>query len=486
MQACISKMLSFFAAESKAKELSALLKISKEITSTLDLDAVLMSIVNLSAHVIPYENATISLAKRGSIDEFEIKSISGEREIDEKCQKIAKLQQIHNLVAGLEQDLILSSKDDLNNIEMTSKDILEQYLNENELESFAVYVLKDDQGILGVFSMESIEKNMIQASRQELLSILIGQSTVALRNAELYNIIPSNNMFGGVQNLLSRKAEEMKNYGPMKWMQVFGAICITICAFIFLKVPHHVQARVEVFPLKKVYYSFGEGNIEKIHVEEGQQVKKGDLLLEISNEKLDIELAKKVAQKQKVVTEMMKFKIDQDIAQYKIKEKEKLSLDKEIELVEIKLKNSKVFSSFDGVVISKDLDDLIGKPVKFGDELIQVSSSKDLFVQFEVPEEDILEIKTGQEVKFKLFGMPTTSFSEQMKVESVAGEATQLTEQDPNKYFIAKARINTGLEGHGEIKAGMTGRGKIYADWVSLGYKVFSAPMKFLATEVFF
>ena len=53
------------AAERKAQELDALLKISHEITSTLDLNRVLLTIVNQSANLIPYDRASISLVDRG-------------------------------------------------------------------------------------------------------------------------------------------------------------------------------------------------------------------------------------------------------------------------------------------------------------------------------------------------------------------------------------------------------------------------------------
>ncbi len=54
-------------AERKVEVLEALVKVSGEITSTLDLDRVLQAIVNEPATVIPYERAAIALEQRGKL-----------------------------------------------------------------------------------------------------------------------------------------------------------------------------------------------------------------------------------------------------------------------------------------------------------------------------------------------------------------------------------------------------------------------------------
>ena len=51
--------------QKKAKDLGALIDIGKQITSTLDLDAVLVSVVNLSSKVIPFDESQISVKKLG-------------------------------------------------------------------------------------------------------------------------------------------------------------------------------------------------------------------------------------------------------------------------------------------------------------------------------------------------------------------------------------------------------------------------------------
>jgi multidrug resistance efflux pump len=230
------------------------------------------------------------------------------------------------------------------------------------------------------------------------------------------------------------------------------------------------------------------GNIEKIHVREGQHVKKGELLVEIDTEAAKLELASKHYLRQKTKTEMLKMKGERRIADYKIKESELISLDYEIQLLKKKINSSKVYSKHEGVIISENLEDLYGMPVNFGQELLKVANKDKLIVQFQVPEEDVNFVANGQEIKFKVYGHPTKSFGTNAKIDSVAAEGRQVLESDPARYYFAKSLINVmgGSSEQGILKPGMTGRGKIYAQNESLGVVVFRKLYNFVIMEFLF
>src|SRR6202790_377847 len=65
---------SLLMAERKVEILEALVKVSNEITSTLDLERVLQAVVNNPATVIPYERAVVALQRHGRV---QVKAISG-------------------------------------------------------------------------------------------------------------------------------------------------------------------------------------------------------------------------------------------------------------------------------------------------------------------------------------------------------------------------------------------------------------------------
>lgn len=499
------KNAKLFATEKKAKELSALISISKEITSTLDLDSVLLSIVNLSSQIIPYDRAGISVKAKGQSDKYSLSATSGEKIIEKNNEKNIDLGNIHNLIIKSEKkNLSINNLDSeiakINaaeegkegkeakerNSDGETQGHLISYMEKYKLKSFWANILEDDQGVLGIISMEATEANMLQVNKQELLTILISQSTVALRNAELYNTIPSSQVFRNVQENFWQNLKNLKNVPLHKLLSGVASIVAFVLCFIYIKLPHYVDANVEIKPYSNIFYSNSKGTIKSIKVKEGQIVKKGTLLVELDVSEHLMELRQKQYLRQKAMSEMLKSRSEGKIADYKIKESELLSLDYEIKLLLNKIRLSKIFSSMDGIVISEKLDDLIGMPVNFGQELIKVASLDYLYVQFEVLEEDIRYVKNNQDVKFKVYGHPTKSFSDGIKLETVSGEGVQILESDPTKYYLAKAKVKKTIDQFSILKPGMTGRGKIYSEWKPVWQTFFSRIINFLIMEVIF
>src|SRR5207253_503470 len=72
-------------AERKVKELQALLRTSREITSSLDLDRMLAVVVNQTATIIPFDRCAIALLTKGH---YKIDAIAGEAEVNWKDPKV--------------------------------------------------------------------------------------------------------------------------------------------------------------------------------------------------------------------------------------------------------------------------------------------------------------------------------------------------------------------------------------------------------------
>src|SRR5262249_41722234 len=82
---------SLLQAERKVEILETLVKVSGEITSTLDLDRVLDAIVNGPASVIPYERAAIALDQRGRML---VRAITGMPKINPQDPEVERLQDL--------------------------------------------------------------------------------------------------------------------------------------------------------------------------------------------------------------------------------------------------------------------------------------------------------------------------------------------------------------------------------------------------------
>lgn len=82
---------SLLAAERKVEILETLVHVSREITSTLNLEHVLQTIVNAPQAVIPYDRAGIALEQHGK---YRLSAVTGVTELDPESTELAPLNEV--------------------------------------------------------------------------------------------------------------------------------------------------------------------------------------------------------------------------------------------------------------------------------------------------------------------------------------------------------------------------------------------------------
>ena len=65
-----------------------------------------------------------------------------------------------------------------------------QYFTETGMRAFYAIPLNDDSGRVGILGLESSDPDFLTSVHIELLQVLAGQATVALRNAQMYKEVP--------------------------------------------------------------------------------------------------------------------------------------------------------------------------------------------------------------------------------------------------------------------------------------------------------
>src|ERR1700691_4732867 len=100
---------SLLMAERKVEILETLNNVSHEITSTLNLERMLQTIVNAPQAVIPYERAAIALEQRGR---FRLSAITGRAQVNAEDPEIAPLNEILQWAALFGEELHVSERDD--------------------------------------------------------------------------------------------------------------------------------------------------------------------------------------------------------------------------------------------------------------------------------------------------------------------------------------------------------------------------------------
>ncbi len=165
---------------------------------------------------------------------------------------------------------------------------------------------------------------------------------------------------------------------------------------------HRFEVRASVASRKNVLISAeANGRIEAIHVREGEEVKKGQLLitldasiLENSVEELQtqLDLATTIYQKRKRLWEQ---NIGSEV-QYLEAKNSMETLQRRLETTNSQLRQSRIRAPFSGVV--DNIDAKLGEMAMFGSPMIRILSVSDMHLEADVSEKYLGRLKRGDSV----------------------------------------------------------------------------------------
>lgn len=226
-----------------------------------------------------------------------------------------------------------------------------------------------------------------------------------------------------------------------------------------------------------------DGQIEKFTVEDGQKIKKGDLIAKLSNniiyydrEIASIELEKANQKMRKVLAENPT----------KLSESSEDTLYRQMDFK----RKQENFNGLD-VYLNTDLGpqtiisipeqiELRGKFIKKGDEMARAIEISKLLTKIEVTEQAVRFLKIGQEVEFKLKANPVKTYHGNILNILPSGKADRKNPQ--RKIYEAILEINNS----GTLRPGMAGLAKIYAEKINLFQYAFIKLASALRLDLFY
>ncbi|WP_442506689.1 efflux RND transporter periplasmic adaptor subunit [Novipirellula sp. SH528] len=157
-----------------------------------------------------------------------------------------------------------------------------------------------------------------------------------------------------------------------------GLVAAAIIAVCWLPIPTSSRAAAVVrYAPETLVRSRADGFIRHVHVRDQDKVRRGDLLLEIENRELTNHRDRLEIERQQI-----KIKIRQAIEQKELGERIVLqehlkSIQQQYEQIAKKCDSLRVTASRDGQVITRGLDQFVGRYVREGDLLMTVAFSRD-------------------------------------------------------------------------------------------------------------
>ena len=274
-------------AEKKVEELDALLAVSREITSTLDLDKVMQTVVNATAALIAYDRCGIAIQEKGKL---RLGAISGSTEVDRKDPDARRMEELLQWVylSGTDTAVTQTEDGEITADRPETEEKFRALFQETGLRSFFGVLLKDEEGKLGVLGFESREPLAFDEGTRDLLSILVNQATVAVRNAQLYRQVP----LAGFWKPLLEKKRRLGAVPDSRRRRWAIGIAVALLALCILPWPLRIAAPARVLPGRRASVtSLVDGVVASVLRREGDRVHAGEVIATLKDESYAAELA---------------------------------------------------------------------------------------------------------------------------------------------------------------------------------------------------
>jgi RND family efflux transporter MFP subunit len=460
-------------AERRAHDLNALLSISKELTSTLDLDHVLTTVVHQASTVVPFDLSAIGVFDRG---QFVLGAVSGETEVP-KTPKMAALRAVLEWVSSQEAPVTANQHEDGWQLEPEEPlAALTAFMEEHEYRGFYATALGDDQGTVGVFALLNGEPDFLSKEHLEVLGILTSQVTVAIRNARLYQQVPLLNIW----QPLMKKREVFSGAASARWRPYVGKAALVILALILVPWKLRVQTNASVVPAdKRVVAAEVSGVVRSVAVREGQRVQAGDPLARLDDSENRMRLGRATTELEIARRQMADAEVRRDPA---AQSQARLAMElhqTEVDLYREKVEKARLVASITGAVVTPKVEEKVGELLNVGQMFCELVDQDHMAVEMNVPETDVALIRPGGKVALKLNSLPT---------DTIVGEVIRVSPQtiaaEGEQFFVTRAVFpNPG----GRVRPGMVGQAKItgaggwfQSGWYPIGYVALRTPTRWI------
>jgi len=460
------KNASLMFAERKLEILQALVQVSSEITSTLRLERLLQIIVNSPQSVLPFERCSIALDNRGRL---QLKAVSGMTDIPAGDVQVERLRELLQWLSTYDRQLLIRQHEEEPETEDAQvRTVIARHFDASGYRSLFALPLSDDQGRVGLLLYESTDPDFLEQAHIEMIKVLAGQTTVAIRNAMLYREVP---LISLLEPLVQRKQAFLRSDRKRQGM-ILGSIAAGILLLIFCPLPLRISGVAVVAPQSVVTLAAPvEGTIANVYAREGQHVSRGDLLATMDDWSWRNQLTAAQAKYEAAMLAMQG-----DLARNSPQAGEERTqadyLRAEMERTRLRIANAQLRSPIDGVVMTPDLQNAVGEHLDAGATFAQVLNLASARINIAVDQADANLVKAGQTAAIKLSSFPAQTLHGQ-----VFGVSPEAQPNADGRFFYAHVLLPNGSA---QLRTGMDGRAKIFAGYRPAGYVLLRGPALWL------
>jgi RND family efflux transporter MFP subunit len=463
--------------ERKVGILDALLKISQEITSTLDLDHIFTTVVHQAATIVPFDRCVIGFYDRGK---FVLGAVSGETEVL-KSREMDELSDVLEWAAEQQHPSAANQyQEGWEVVPADGKSLVVTYLEKQGQNGFYALPLHDEQGTLGVFALFSSDADFLSSSQRETLGILASQISVAIRNAQLYQQVP---LAGLLNPLAARKKRLLATVPQGERLVWVRRVAVAALVLAIIPWPIRLGTAASVVPAEsRTVSAFTGGVVQRVYVHEGDRVSLGQPLAQLDDGDDRVKLASAQTDLSLAARELSDAEYRGDSAAAG-----QARLHSDFYQTESKLEQQRVAAAqlrapIAGIVVTPKVEEKTGTALKPGEALCEVVAQDPLAAEMNIAETDLPYVRVGSQVAIKLNSYPTVTFAG--AVDRVGGKTVT---QENEQFFVVRASF---ANPQGLARDGMAGRARVRATggwfdsgWYPVGFVMFRSLARWVWTK---
>jgi GAF domain-containing protein/biotin carboxyl carrier protein len=456
------------AAERRAHDLALLHEISREITSTLDLDRVLHSVVNLAAQAVPFDRGAVAMLDRGRCA---IRAIAGREDVDPKDPAVDRLAQRAAWTADRGEAFYLADRTrPAGETERAYVAAFGPALEQDDVASGIYVPLKDEEGTVGVLVFESAQPDFATDSQRELAAVLGNQTAVAVRNALLYQEVPLVDALGAIA---AKKRQWLAL--PRRRRQVYAAAALlTLAAVTLIRWPLRVRGSDPVF--RPAGYAEARtlvaGIVERVLVREGMAVARGAPLLQLRDAELRADRDRAVADAEVAERTAAAAASRRDAATERAHRTRARALREEAALLDELVSATTVRAPLSGVVLTPRIEERLGAPLAAGGLVTVLGRTDTLELELGVPQYDVRRVAVGQRVRLRVDALPQRTFEGRVTAIGELPRDTSGGVAFPVRALVANP--------DGLLRPGMAAHARVLTASTSLAGRLLRGPVRWL------
>ncbi len=211
-----------------------------------------------------------------------------------------------------------------------------------------------------------------------------------------------------------------------------------------------------------------DGYLGRVVARPGDSVKSSALLASLNDEDLLLERRKLASQVQRYRQAYDSALANSDRVEAAIANAQMDQASIQLRLVEQQLQRTQLVAPIDGIIVSDDISQNQGAPVKQGDVLFELAAANDFVVHMFVDERDIAALELGQQGQVKFTSLPNSIFAVRVKNLTPISEV-----REGRNYFRVEVELladEATARVANLLRPGMTGTGKVHVGKRALGW----------------